>query len=200
MVAAARAGADRVSRLTGGDNTRMSPDSVIRYNELEPMPWRNGLGETRTIRPMPPEGGWALSIATIARPAAYSRIPRTQRVQLAIEAVRLEIDGAQLVLGAGEQAVFTGEQHVTGASIGGTSRVLNLMYGEGTPPLAMAVVRDTNELQLDALAVVVLEGELDFACGRLEALDTLLRVPGGQRLETSGGGVFALITPTLATG
>ncbi|PPG35156.1 hypothetical protein C5E10_06055 [Pseudoclavibacter sp. RFBG4] len=171
----------------------MTSADVIRYDELQPAPWQNGQGVTRTIRAMPAGGGWSLSIATIEQRAEFSIIPRTQRVQLAIDAVRLEIDRREVTLGPGEQARFDGTQHVVGASVAGSSQVLNLMYSHASPALEMALVRDARELSLDSVAVVVLVGEL--ICGPLILghFDTAV-LEGRATAAVSGGrGLFAVV-------
>ncbi|PPF39925.1 HutD family protein [Pseudoclavibacter sp. AY1H1] len=171
----------------------MTSADVIRYDDLQPAPWQNGLGVTRTIRAMPAGCGWSLSIATIEQRAEFSLIQETQRVQLAIDAVRLEIDGREVVLGPGEQARFAGTQHVVGASVAGSSQVLNLMYSDAIPALDVAVVRDARELPLDSVAVVVLDGEL--ICGPLvlARFDTVV-LEGSVRPSISGlRGLFAVV-------
>lgn len=172
----------------------MSSAAVIRYAALEPLPWRNGLGVTRSIRNMPERGGWSLSIATIEEVAEFSVIPATQRVQLAIDAVRLDIDGVEVQLRHGEQARFTGEQRVSGASIDGASQVLNLMHTDGSPTLKLAVIGRPSELPLDALAVVVLAGTLEAHGATLGPLDTLLTRPGARVDAFLGEGEFAVVS------
>ncbi|VXB36594.1 HutD/Ves family protein [Pseudoclavibacter sp. 8L] len=171
----------------------MTSADVIRYDDLQPAPWQNGLGVTRAIRAMPTGGGWSLSIATIDQRAEFSLIPRTQRVQLAIDAVRLEIDGREVVLGPGEQARFAGTQHVVGASVAGSSQVLNLMYSDASPALEVAVVRDARELSLDSEAVVVLDGEL--ICGPLvlARFDTVVLEGCATAAFSGGPGLFAVV-------
>lgn len=171
----------------------MTSADVIRYDELQPTPWQNGLGVTRTIRAMPAGGGWSLSIATIEQRAEFSLIPGTQRVQLAIDAVRLEIDGREVVLGPGEQTRFAGTQHVFGASVDGSSQVLNLMYSEATPALEVAVVRDAREVPLDSLALVVLDGELNFGSLILTRFDTALVENCATPSISGGHGVCAVV-------
>ncbi|MBS3177787.1 MULTISPECIES: HutD family protein [unclassified Pseudoclavibacter] len=174
----------------------MTAPRVLRYDDLEPTPWRNGQGVTRTLRAMSDGGGWALSIATIEGPAAFSVIPSTQRVQLAIDAVRLEIDGDEVRLNSGEQVRFTGEQRVTGASAAMSSRVLNLMYADGGPELRLVVARTVPQIPRAAEAVVVLAGSLETGDETLGPLDSVLfsGSPDHSR-DFAGRGVFAVVLP-----
>lgn len=171
----------------------MTSARILRYAELEPQPWRNGLGVTRTMRAMSDGGGWALSIATLERPAVFSVIPGTQRVQLAIEAVRLVIDGTDVLLGRGEHVRFTGEQDVTGTSAADSSRVLNLMYVDDAPPLEVVVVSDTQALGWGVNAVVVLDGFLRAFGQELGPLDAVLLEPGGDAQGLAGSGELAVV-------
>lgn len=171
----------------------MKPATVIRYDDLEPNPWQNGLGVTRTIQSMADGGGWSLSIATIERSALFSIISGVQRVQLAIDAVRLVIDGTESRLDRGEQVRFTGEQSVSGASAGETSRVLNLMYAEGTPNLGLSIIRSAHGLPDTALAAVVLAGVLEVSGSKLGFLDSVILAPGGNAENFSGTGQIAVV-------
>ncbi|GAB3292739.1 HutD family protein [Pseudoclavibacter terrae] len=172
----------------------MTSARVLRYDDLEPLPWRNGQGVTRTLRAMTDGGDWALSIATIEGPAEFSVIPSTQRVQLAIEAVRLEIDGVEVRLDSGEQVRFTGEQRVTGASAAESSRVLNLMYADGAPELRLVVAPTAAQIPRPAEAVVVLAGSLetgDEALGPLDAV--LLSELPDHVCDLAGRGLFGVV-------
>lgn len=172
----------------------MTPATVIRYSELLPKPWRNGLGVTRTIRPMPDGGGWSLSIATIERVAEFSVIPGARRVQLAIDPVQLVIDGTEVLLGQGEQVRFTGVQRVTGASVAESSQVLNLISARETLDLEVVVVRAARDIPVGALALVVLDGTLEVSGAELSFLDTVLLGVGEGAQGLAGSGEFAVIS------
>lgn len=171
----------------------MTSPRVVRFAQLESKLWRNGLGVTRTIRPMSDGGGWALSIATLERPAEFSIMPRAQRVQLAIESVRLVIDGVETILGPREQVRFSGDQQVTGSASASSARVLNVIAREAFPLFEVAVVRHPDEVGEGVVAVVVLDGSLRLGGDELGLLDTVLLEGVGQVQRFGGVGVFAVV-------
>jgi environmental stress-induced protein Ves len=114
--------------------------TVIRFDELKAIPWKNGLGITREIA-VEPAGAttdhflWRVSIADVDTASPFSRFPGVDRV-----IVLLEGDGFTMTLdGEREHALttlcmpfaFAGEAHVDVTLAGGATRDFNLMIRRG---------------------------------------------------------------------
>ena len=103
---------------------------IVRLNDIEPRPWKNGGGITWEIaagESVPPE--WRLSVALIDRSGRFSDYAGYDRTILSISGgpVRLEIDGRPVELRQGEPFVFRGEAEATGILCGAAARDLNVM-------------------------------------------------------------------------
>lgn len=103
---------------------------VVRLNEVEPQPWKNGGGITWEIAAdenRPPE--WRLSVALIDRSGRFSDYTGYDRTILSIGGgpVQLEIGGKRLELRRGEPLAFRGEAEAAGILCGSAARDLNVM-------------------------------------------------------------------------
>lgn len=103
---------------------------IVRLNEIEPRPWKNGGGLTWEIAAgenVPPE--WRLSVALIDRSGRFSDYAGYDRTILGISGgpVQLEIDGERADLRHGEPIAFRGEAVAAGILCGPAARDLNVM-------------------------------------------------------------------------
>lgn len=108
---------------------------ITSFDELEPVPWANGAGETTELVSLsesetltPNRMRWRLSVARLDRTAAFSPLPGLARTFLPIGAeVVLEIDGHVHPVTPAEPERFRGEQNVSLIGLGGACFALNLM-------------------------------------------------------------------------
>lgn len=104
---------------------------------IEPEPWRNGMGLTRTIARSPPGGAaqWRISVADIEGDAPFSAFPGMERAALLMHGAGLELHGtggAPIRFGAvGEVARFAGETALQARLHAGPVRLWNVMTLRG---------------------------------------------------------------------
>ncbi|URL58914.1 HutD family protein [Luteibacter flocculans] len=140
--------------------------TIIRFDALKAVPWKNGLGITREIAVEPPGASmdhflWRVSIADVDTASPFSRFPGIDRT-----IVLLQGDGFTMTLD-GERThalttpcvpfAFPGEAHVEVALAGGATRDFNLMVRRGDIRGAINVMRgpgrvDTKDVALLHLA------------------------------------------------
>jgi len=107
---------------------------VIRFEDLEAVPWANGGGQTRVLAvDEAPDWAWRLSIADIGTPGAFSSYPGIDRVLVQLSAGRLvlDLDGESVHLGQFGLVAFDGALPVTCEIPDGPTRDLNLMTRRG---------------------------------------------------------------------
>jgi environmental stress-induced protein Ves len=133
---------------------------IVRLNEIEPRPWKNGGGLTWEIAAgenAPPE--WRLSVALIDRSGRFSEYAGYDRTILSISGgpVQLEIDGRRFELRHGEPFAFRGEANVAGILCGPPARDLNVMTQRD---------RFTHDVKIIAApeAFALSNGDVGFAC------------------------------------
>lgn len=188
---------------------------LIRYRELLPSPWKNGLGLTWEIARDPPGSsgdpfGWRLSRARIGATSRFSAFPGVSRM-LALAAggaleLRIDKQPPRILEHPGEWIGFVGEATVEAVPLDGPVEDLNLMLADPAlsaemlyRPLlgALVLLREPGTISalhlLDGSASVQGGGEPDLA-----AADTLL-VDGDRpgptvRLVGSGAALFMRIT------
>jgi uncharacterized protein len=138
---------------------------IIEADRIEPMPWKNGGGQTRELLRWPTDGDWRvrLSLADIEADGPFSAFPGVQRWFAVVEG-----DGVELDLAGRLHRLRTGDAplHFDGALapacrlLGGPTRDLNLMLrglegrllaaatGEATPRGAAVGFFDAAALSL----------------------------------------------------
>lgn len=113
---------------------------ILRANELQPRPWRNGLGVTRELALYPPGADaddflWRCSIAEVVGPAPFSLFPGIDRIIVLLDGAgfRMTLDGARVHALTTPCApfAFPGEAQVAVALAGGPTRDFNLMLRRG---------------------------------------------------------------------
>lgn len=113
---------------------------ILRADELQPQPWRNGQGITRELAVMPPGAGaddflWRVSLADVVGAAPFSRFPGVDRTIVLLDGAgfRMTLDGAQVheLTAPCAPFAFPGEAEVAVALAGGPTRDFNLMLRRG---------------------------------------------------------------------
>lgn len=180
---------------------------IIRYHELEAVPWKNGGGVTREVLRRPRAGAfrWRLSLAEVAESGPFSDFTGYRRIMvlLAGQGVRLRFAGA--VTGAlhrpGDLIEFDGAVRTECELIDGRCLDLNLIVDTRAPPVAAQVLHEPALLSAAGpLLLVALEpciaqhsaGPLTSEVVRLERGDTVWLEDGARTLRieraTGGGG------------
>lgn len=129
--------------------------SVLRFDELKAVPWKNGLGITREIAVEPAGASmdeflWRASIADVDTASPFSTFPGIDRT-----IVLLDGDGFTMTLdGEREHALtavcvpfaFPGEARVDVTLAGGATRDFNLMVRRGKASGSMEVLYGPSSL------------------------------------------------------
>ncbi|MGD9584870.1 MAG: HutD family protein [Lysobacterales bacterium] len=188
---------------------------VIRYQELRPSPWKNGLGLTWEIARDPPGDSsapfrWRLSRARITATSPFSAFPGVRRV-LALAAggaleLRIDREPPRMLERPGDWIAFAGDAAVEAVPLDGPVEDLNLMLADPAlsgemlyRPLlgSMVLLREPGTVS----ALHLLDGSAHVQgndAPQLAAADTLL-VDGNRpgptvRLVGSGAALFVRIT------
>lgn len=153
--------------------------TILRFDELKAVPWKNGLGVTREIAVQPAGASmddflWRVSIADVDTASPFSRFPGIDRT-----IVLLEGDGFTMTLdGKHAHALttpltpfdFPGEAHVDVTLAGGATRDFNLMVRRGVRRGRIEVVHGPVAATVaeDAVLLYVARGEarVDGQTGR----------------------------------
>ncbi|WP_413625277.1 HutD family protein [Luteibacter sp. Lutesp34] len=129
---------------------------IVRFDELNAVPWKNGLGITREIAVEPPGASmddflWRVSIADVDTASPFSRFAGIDRT-----IVLLQGDGFTMMLdGEREHALttpcepfaFPGEARVEVTLAGGATRDFNLMVRRGAVRGSVDVVRGPGHVE-----------------------------------------------------
>ena len=108
---------------------------ITTFDELDPVPWANGVGETTELVALadstvltPNLARWRLSVARLDLTAAFSPLPGLSRTFLPVGAeVVLEIDGQVHPVSPTEPVHFRGDQDVSLIELATPCFALNLM-------------------------------------------------------------------------
>jgi len=166
--------------------------SILRFDDLKAVPWKNGLGITREIAVEPPGASmddfvWRVSIADVDTASPFSRFPGIDRT-----IVLLEGDGFTMTLdGKREHALtvpcvpfaFPGEAAVEVALAGGATRDFNLMIRRGQARGTIDVVHGPNRLEVDDAALLHVARGTAIVDGVACAAGDTLTVPRSFELE-----------------
>lgn len=113
--------------------------TLRRYADLDVVPWKNGLGETREIASGGPSGGeWRASLATLSRSAPFSAFPGKDRIftNVGDAALTLSFDGEEKRIGPNRPFPFAGELTPT-SRLDAPSSAFNMIFDEGTPEITV---------------------------------------------------------------
>lgn len=124
--------------------------TVIRFDELKAVPWKNGLGITREIVVFPASASmddfvWRVSIADVDTASPFSVFPGIDRVIVLLEGdgFTMTLDGARTyaLTTPCEPFAFAGEARVEVSLAGGPTRDFNLMVRRGAARGRVDVLR-----------------------------------------------------------
>lgn len=186
----------------------MSPDRsavLVRFDDLSPVPWRNGGGITREVAASEDPAGfaWRISIADVAQGGAFSAFPGVDRVLVLCRGAGMvvEVDGRPHRLGLFDSVRFSGDAVTSATLPDGPTVDLNVMTRRGTTSAQVVVEEVDGTLTVAAeaagtVAAVVLDGTFVLSGGQsAQPLDTVL-VAGPGELALTGRGRVARITLT----
>jgi len=137
--------------------------SLLRFDDLAPVPWKNGMGITREIAVVPAGASvdaftWRASIADVDTASPFSSFPGVDRT-----IVLLDGDGFTMTLdGVRQHALterfvpfaFAGEASVDVDLAGGATRDFNLMVRRGRASARVTTMDLTAPLTLPSDAVL----------------------------------------------
>jgi len=105
---------------------------ILRWNELEAVPWKNGQGITRELARESKGDSfvWRLSIADVEGDGPFSHFGGMRRILTVVEGKGMELMGANVTLQAdlGAPVEFDGALGITSRLKGGPLRDLNLIF------------------------------------------------------------------------
>lgn len=179
---------------------------VIRATDVQPQPWKNGMGVTREIARFPTRAGnedflWRVSVAEVDSAAPFSEFPGIDR-----EIVLLDGDGFTMTLDESlshalttpfAPFAFPGEARVDVAMAGGATRDFNLMVRRAWGRGEVRVCRDSGSHVPDPACVLiyVAQGSVTTIDGNLEAGDAWLPDRSPFELATGSVVLMALAHP-----
>lgn len=178
--------------------------TVIRYDDHDLVPWKNGLGMTREVANAQRVDGrllWRISLATVDRDGPFSDFSSYRRVIMMLEG-----DGMTLDFGPHGRAVldrpfvphvFDGGWPTSATLHGGPTRDLNVVTSHDgvrshVEVLRLGPARETESPGPGLTFLHVLDGPVAAADTVLETGDTL-RLDGSRQavdLQAEGGGAL----------
>ena len=177
--------------------------TLVRWQDLTPAPWKNGGGVTRRVQAAPAGAAfedidWSVSIADIEKDGPFSGFPGIDRILMLIGGSELivDVDGAVHRLGVADTLAFSGEATTACRVPAGPARALNLMTRRGrasgtSRPVEVAGAHSVVVEDGEATVLVALSGELSLAAGvTLNALDAIV-VDEPSAIEVVGTGLLA---------
>ena len=175
----------------------MDATTVLRWDELEALAWKNGGGSTRNVLASPAGSGpehfdWRVSIAEVAADGPFSAFPGVERVIMLVEGAEmaLDVDGVTHRLERFDLLAFSGEATTLCRVPSGPTRDLNLMTrrDRATGTLHRVDVAGRYEAAVSDGEVVLLVA-LSPGLDGLGALDSVTRDSAGQVAVTGTGTV-----------
>jgi environmental stress-induced protein Ves len=181
---------------------------VIRNEDLDRVPWKNGGGTTAEVAAFP-EGssfetfGWRISMADVASDGPFSVFPDIDRTLIVVEGdgIELDVEGIAYRLDrASPKLSFSGDDSTTGHLLAGPIRDLNVMTRRGHFRHRTRFVESGVALLAEetcAAFLLALDGPfdvtLDSAIHSLHVLDTLMLEATQELILLSGSGRAILV-------
>ncbi|AIF45866.1 HutD/Ves family protein [Dyella japonica] len=179
---------------------------IIRSTDVQPQPWKNGMGVTREVARFPTDAGsddflWRISVAEVNSAAPFSTFPGIDR-----QIVLLDGDGFTMTLDGNQQHAlttplepfaFSGEAAVDVAMAGGATRDFNLMVRRsyGTGAVRVCRERGSHEPDPRCVLVYVARGSVTTIDGPLQAGDAWLPDRSPFELAEDTVVLMALVQP-----
>lgn len=173
----------------------MSTHRYIPAATFREVPWANGLGMTREIA-TDPEGGWRVSLAPMARDAAFSVFPGLDRVLTVVEGrgLRLSISGSAEIDPGAAPFGFPGDAPCAGRLTAGPVANLNVMVRRGAWSAAVAWREGAAPAAAaDLRLVIAAAGSVAVDSAPLAPFDALWAAPA-RALSLSGRALDILLT------
>ncbi|PXV59144.1 hypothetical protein SAMN04487785_10664 [Dyella jiangningensis] len=182
---------------------------ILRAADMQPQPWKNGLGVTREVARFPADAGgedfiWRVSVAEVNSAAPFSTFPGIDRqiVLLDGDGFTMTLDGARrhALTTPLEPFAFAGEAQVDVAMAGGATRDFNLMVRRAQASGRLDVVAGPGSQVMppDAVLVFLARGTADTLDGPLAAGDAWR--PDTSPIELHEGAVALVARVTLHAG
>ncbi len=181
---------------------------VIRNEDLDRVPWKNGSGTTAEVAAFP-EGssfetfGWRISMADVASDGPFSSFPEIDRTLIVVEGagIELNVEGVPFQLDrASPKLSFAGDDITIGRLLSGPIRDLNVMTRRGHFRHRTRFVESGVALLAEetcAAFLLALDGPfdvtLDSAIHSLHVLDTLMLEATQELILLSGSGRAILV-------
>jgi environmental stress-induced protein Ves len=181
---------------------------LIRFADLDPVPWRNGGGLTREIATAPYDGKsdsfrWRVSIADVTSEGPFSAFEEVDRQLVLVEGAGMviSVDGKPHLLSLFDVLAFPGDAPCVGTLVDGPTRDLNVMTrrGEAAAAIQIVSVPGGHAVRAEAEAerlVVALTGSMSVATGEeavhLDRFDTV-RISVPAAVELTGTGRVAVV-------
>jgi environmental stress-induced protein Ves len=181
---------------------------LIRFSDLEPVPWRNGGGVTREIAAAPYDGEpgsfrWRVSIADITSEGPFSTFEEVDRQLVLVEGAGMviSVDGRPHRVKLFDVLAFPGDAPCGGTLVDGPTRVLNVMTRRGLVRAGVRIVSGATVLSGQAdpdseRLVVALTGSVSVtSAGEVVGLGRLdtVRCSGPATVELTGTGRIAVV-------
>lgn len=158
---------------------------VIRAADMQPQPWKNGMGVTREVARFPADAGsddfvWRISVADVNSAAPFSTFPGIDRhiVLLDGEGFVMTLDGEQqhALTTPLEPFAFPGEAQVDVTMAGGATRDFNLMVRRHGGLGDVRICRDAGSHvpDPDCVLIYVARGSVTTIDGDLQVGDAWL--------------------------
>lgn len=153
----------------------------IRFDDLTPAPWKNGLGITREIRRYERNAQLAarLSIADVEEDCAFSQFPGLQRILTVLtgDGFQLTGDGMDVEARPLRPLPFSGDTPLKCSLHDGPVRDFNVIYAPDLCEVSVEMLGATSERRMvsadhSSLALFCVEGACDIGGIQLDRFDT----------------------------
>jgi len=178
--------------------------TIVPYDQLKAVPWKNGLGITREIAVEPPgasmdDFAWRVSIADVDTASPFSVFPGIDRtiVLLIGDGFVMTLDGERTHALTAPCApfAFAGEARVEVTLAGGATRDFNLMVRRGSATGVIDVLHGAGSYApgADTVLVHLAQGHGTIDGHALQPGDTAI---GTGRLELADGAIALAVRVT----
>lgn len=148
------------------------PSMLYRFDctRIEPEPWANGAGTTRTIARGPEQDGgasWRVSLAELRTAAKFSQFPGFDRAFIVADdgAIDLHFQDGLLHADSGHPVFFSGDLHVWIGQPETPLNVVNVMTRRGSHRASVSVVSDSTSIAPAPIQILIcLRGTWSVRC------------------------------------
>jgi environmental stress-induced protein Ves len=178
---------------------------IIRATDMQPQPWKNGMGVTREIARFPADAGnddfvWRISVAEVSSASPFSTFPGIDRQIVLLDGggFIMTLDGKQrhaLTMPLVPFA-FAGEAWVDVQMEGGATRDFNLMVrrAQATGRVELLTGPGSHVMPADCVLVYLAQGTADTLAGPLGAGDAWQPDSSPVELHEGAKALLACVT------